>query len=269
MSERLGNSQPGVEMSVALKFEIIKSIVDHGAQSSPADTVDPSTSSELSNAGVALVATYVEQLSLLGIVSDPAPLFGAKGGMWIGYRLSERGRELARSESDLRRAVAALTGGPKTEVSEAVALLQMECQAAEVNELYREDFLRTLEEIRICFDEGCFIASIALCGKILEVCLKEILLRHDVQTDPNAMIGTLLKSIRDRVPGEYMDPTLSNVVNIINTSRITAVHAKERIPVPSRDQAIMVIFATRDVVRRNFSHQPLPNQKVTDHSQEN
>ena len=51
-----------------------------------------------------------------------------------------------------------------------------------------------------------------------------------------------------------MDPTLANVVNIINVSRITAVHAREKIPVPSRDQAIMVIFATRDVVRRNLSH---------------
>jgi len=57
------------------------------------------------------------------------------------------------------------------------------------------------------------------------------------------------------VPGEYLDPTLTNVVNNINISRITAVHAKEKIPIPSRDQAIMVIFATRDVVRRNLSHQ--------------
>jgi hypothetical protein len=68
------------------------------------------------------------------------------------------------------------------------------------------------------------------------------------------MVGTLIKSIRERVPTEYIDPTLMNVVNIITTSRNTALHAKERIPIPSRDQAIMVIFATRDVVRRNLSH---------------
>jgi len=84
--------------------------------------------------------------------------------------------------------------------------------------------------------------------------MKEILLRHNVQCDPNAMVGTLIRTIRERVPQEYMDPTLMNVVNIINTSRITAVHAREKIPVPSRDQAIMVIFATRDVVRRNLTH---------------
>lgn len=238
----------------ALKYDLIKTIVDHGARFDQTETVDPSTSPNLLEAGVALVTTYIEQLSLLEIVRAPSPLFGAQGGMWIGYRLSERGRQLANSEPDLRRAVAELIGGPKTEVSEAVAELLAESTQAQINAVYREDFLTTLNEIRICFDDGCFMAAIGLCGKILEVCLKEILLRNDVQCDPNAMVGTLIKSIKERIPNEYLDPALSNVVNIINTSRITAVHSKERIPVPSRDQAIMVIFATRDVVRRNLSH---------------
>jgi len=245
-------------MPVALQFELIRAIVEHGARSESNKTVDPSTSPALRQAGVALVTTYVEQLSLLDIVREPSPLFGVEGGMWIGYRLSERGRALAISEPDLRRAVGDLTGGPKTEVSEAVLSLQQECNQSQINEIYREDFLKTLDEIRICFDEGCFIAAIGLCGKIFEVCLKEILLRNSVQCDPNAMVGTLIKSIREHVPGEYMNPTLMNVVNIINSSRITSVHAKERIPVPSRDQAIMVIFATRDVVRRNLSHHERP-----------
>lgn len=242
-------------MPVALQFDLIKAIVAHGLKCDLNDTVDPSTSRELRDAGVALVTTYIERLSLLGIVRDPAPLFGAEGGMWIGYRLSDRGRALGVSEVELRRAVAELTGGPRTEVSEAVASLLDECRSADLNEVYREDFLKTLDEIRICFDEGCFIAAIGLCGKILEVCLKEVLHRHNLQFDPNSMVGTLIKAIRERAPGEYLDPTLMNVVNIINMSRITAIHAKEKIPIPSRDQTIMVIFATRDVVLRNLSHQ--------------
>jgi len=242
----------------ALKYDLIKKIVEHGAQCEPNRTVDPSTSNELRDAGVALVTTYIEQLSLLGLVRDPSPLFGAEGGMWIGYRLTDNGRQLAGSDTDLRRAVAELIGGPKTEVSEAIAALKDECDQAHINAIYRDDFLATLNEVRICFDDGCFIAAIVLCGKILEVCLKEVLLRHNIQCDPNAMVGALIRTIRERVPGEYLDPTLSNIVNIINTSRSTAVHAQESIPVPSRDQAIMVIFATRDVVRRNLSRQQNP-----------
>jgi hypothetical protein len=237
-----------------LKFELIRSIIEHGSKFSDNETVDPSTSEELAEAGVALVTTYIEQLSLMELVRDPSPLFGSTGGRWIGYRLSDLGRQLSHSEGDLRRAVGELIGGPKTEVSEAVQSLKENCNKAKINESYKEDFLRTLDEIRICFDEECFIAAIALCGKLLEVCLKEMLIRNNVSFDPNAMIGSLIKAIQKSIPEEYTDPTLKNIVNIINTSRITAVHSKEKIPIPSRDQAIMVIFATRDVVLRNFSH---------------
>lgn len=243
-------------MATALDFRLIKVLVQLGSGYAPDATVDPSTDSELRAAGVARVTAYIERLSLIGLIRDASALFGADGGMWIGYRLSDRGRELAGSEVALRRAVAELVAGPRTEVSEAIAQLRDECEAVRLNDAYREDFLQTLEEIRICFDERCYIAAIALCGKILEVCLKETLLRHGVRCDPNAMVGTLIKSIRARVPDEYFDPSLASVVNIINTSRITAVHAQERIPIPSRDQAIMVMFATRDVVRRNISHYP-------------
>ena len=111
-------------MPIALQFELICDLVKAGVACKPGDTVDPSTTPELRKAGVALVTTYVEQLSLLGIVCEPTPLFGEQGGMWIGYELTDRGRQLASSETELRRAVAEITGGPKTEVSEAVAQLQ-------------------------------------------------------------------------------------------------------------------------------------------------
>ena len=239
-------------MSVALKFDIIKEIVRHAARSYPA-VDDPSTSDVLSRAGVALVTTYIEQLSLLDIIRNPTPLFGVKGGMWIGYEITEKARELAQSDDALRASVQELIHEKSSEVSQSVRSLIDECRLKEINENYKTDFLQTLKEIAICFDNDCFIASIGLCGKILEVCLKEILMRNNVQIDPNAMVGTLLKTIREKVPTEYVDPSLSSVTSIINTSRITSVHAKERIPIPSRDQAIMVIFATREVVRRNLS----------------
>lgn len=237
-------------MPVPLRFDLIRAIVRHGAQTTGEEPCDPSLNEYLRTAGLGAVTVYIQHLSLLDIVRDPFPLFGADGGMWIGYRLSDRGRELAKSDEELRRVVAPLIGGPANEVSEAVALLQAECSNTELNEVYREDFLQTLDEIRICFDQECFIAVIALSGKILEVCLKELLMRHGVQPDPKAMIGSLIRTIRERLPHEYLDPSLLDIVNIVNASRIPAIHAKERIPVPSRDQAVMVVFATRDVVKR-------------------
>lgn len=241
-------------MPIKLDFDLIHEIVSHGAKAGQDETVDPSTSAFLVKAGLAMVTTYIEQLSLLNLVRDPCPIFGVNGGMWIGYRLTDDGLALSHSEQDLRKAVADLTGDAKHEVSQSVRELHAECQQAHINENYKPEFLRTLEEIATCFDDECYIATIGLCGKILEVCLKEILIRHSVGFDSNWMVGSLIRTIKEKIPSEYIDPALKNVTNIINLSRITAVHAKERIPIPSRDQAIMVIFAMRDVVRRNLSH---------------
>ena len=241
------------DMSVKLNFDLITEIIAHGSRVEANETADPSTSIILANAGVAMVTTYIEQLSLLNIICNPEPIFGARGGMWIGYSITEYGRSLLESEHKLRVAVAELTGDAKSEVSHSIISLREECQQATINENYKEEFLHTLEELAICFDNACYIAAIGLSGKILEVCLKEILITNNISFDPNSMIGSLVRLVKEKIPSEYTDPSLVNIANIINQSRITAVHAKERIPIPSRDQTIMVVFATRDVVRRYIS----------------
>jgi hypothetical protein len=50
--------------------------------------------------------------------------------------------------------------------------------------------------------------------------------------------------------GQYLDPSLKNIWILINAQRIIGVHAKDKTPIPSRDQAIMVIFAVKDTVTR-------------------
>lgn len=241
-------------MPVPLDFGLISAIVEHGSMLEPNEIADPSTKPELYNAGVAMVTTYIEQLSLVNIVYDPTPIFGKNGGMWIGYRLTDVGRSLSKSELDLRRAVGDLTGDARSEVSNSIFSLRDECRNALINDNYKDEFLHTIDEIAKCFDNNCYIAAIGLCGKILEACLKEMLIRNNVEFDEKSMIGSLIRKVKEFVPAEYVDPSLESVSNIINQSRIIAVHAKERIPIPSRDQTIMVIFAMRDVVRRYISH---------------
>ena len=239
-----------------LQFEIIAALVELGSNADPGQTLDPSRSQLLRQAGVGIVTAHIEQLSLINMIRVSQPIFGADNGMWIGYRLTERARDAGRDPDSLRLAVGQLIGGPTSEVSQAVAALKDECAQADINPNYLEDFLRTLREIQICFDNDCLFATIALCGKVLEVCLKERLRRAGIEHDQTAMIGPLLRLIKDQLPNTYIDPTLNNIANIINASRITAVHAVECIPVPSRDQAVMVIFATRDVVRRTLVMPP-------------
>ncbi|MEE8431548.1 MAG: hypothetical protein V3S16_09880 [Candidatus Desulfatibia sp.] len=119
-------------MPVKLDFDLIHEIVSHGAKAGQDETVDPSTSDILVKAGIAMVTTYIEQLSLLNLVRDPFPIVGADGGMWIGYRLTDYGLALSHSAQKLRKAVADLTGDAKHEVSQSVRELHAECQRAHI-----------------------------------------------------------------------------------------------------------------------------------------
>ncbi len=88
-----------------------------------------------------------------------------------------------------------------------------------------------------------------LSGKILEITIKHYFVMNSITFQNDLMLGPLLRKLAEQ-EGAYVDPGLKNVANIINLSRIPAVHAKENVPIPSKEQASMVIFATLDVLNR-------------------
>jgi hypothetical protein len=235
-------------------LEIFKSIIQHGRTAYP-NIADPSLNERLKNSGVAPVTAHIEKLSLMGLIGDVRPILGMGGGMWIGYILTERGKTCADNEEEFHVEVQKLQEKPSNEVSNSVRDLVRTCRESDLDQNYKEDFIKTLDEIAICFENECYIATITLCGKILEICLFEMLKRNGVDIQRGMMIGKMLRLVRKEVQNEYLDPSLESISRIISKSRNFAVHYNERIPVPSRDQAIMVIFAMRDVVSRNISKQ--------------
>ena len=64
------------------------------------------------------------------------------------------------------------------------------------------------------------------------------------------MIGRMLKLYEENEL--YLDLGLKNVMNIINHQRIVGVQVKEKVPVPSIEQAMAVIFALIDLINRSF-----------------
>lgn len=113
----------------------------------------------------------------------------------------------------------------------------------------RVDMVASVREAARCYASGCHIAVMALCGKLLEICLKMFLLRSNVKVEDNWMLGTLIGRAKE---AGYVDPALTNVANVINLSRIPAVHAKEDVPIPTAAQARMVIEATVDTLQRTL-----------------
>lgn len=234
-----------------LNLEIAKEIVRLGAEKNAALT-DPSESILLKNAGVAPVTAHIEKLSLAGLIKDVQPIFGKNGGMWIGYGLSEQGLACGKDERLLEKTLEGLFEKPISEVTKSVSDLVEMCKNKQINNNFKDDFIRTLEEIAVCFQNECYIATVSLCGKILEICITDVLQSNNIDTSNIRMLGNLIREARNRVPNRYFDPSLENIAKIISLSRNSAIHYNEIIPIPSRDETIMVIFAIRSVVTRHF-----------------
>lgn len=233
------------------KLEILKELILLGAKHYP-NITDPSESDILLNIGVAPTTTHIEKLSLMGLVKDASPLFGKNGGMWIGYSLSEEGFNSANNETLFNNYISELQQKPTNEISNSVRDLIVLSKESNINLNYKDDFIKTLEEIAICFDNECYIATISLSGKILETTLTEILQRNNIEIGERDMLGKLIRKIKDNKVNEYIDPALTEIAKVISYSRNSAIHHNEKIPIPSREQAIMVVFAMKDVVQRNL-----------------
>jgi len=133
-----------------------------------------------------------------------------------------------------------------------------------INSYYEEDFFRTIEEMKLCYRQRCFIAVMALGGKAVEIVLKLQLSEAGLTVDPYWTIGKLIGKI-DEVPLDqrpYLHPRIKSIANIVNASRITAIHAKEQIPVPSEDEANITILAIADIINRYLTNKMADSDHV-------
>jgi hypothetical protein len=114
-----------------------------------------------------------------------------------------------------------------------------------------EDIRNDMKEMIDCANWGSYRACLAMAGRVLEQVLNQMISVHQLSVADNAGVGLKIKAVRKG--GVYLDPTLGNIWNIINTQRIVGVHVKETIPIPSEDDMNMVIFAVKASLTRLFS----------------
>lgn len=110
------------------------------------------------------------------------------------------------------------------------------------------DLRNDLQEMNACVSNGSYRAALSMAGRILETCLKVKLENMGRTVQKDWMVGKLLAEIESA--GGYLDPALKNIWNIINQQRIVGVHARELVPIPSKNQACMVAYAVMDVLDR-------------------
>jgi len=200
--------------------------------------------------GNASIANSLEFLGKHQIVIDVQPTFGSSG-IGFSYRINPKLVNELQDDESISKVVFNLFE-PQDETSTTIAELIDKCLNKEIKNIYKDDFIASLKELKICFNNKCFIACLSLSGKILEICLKQLLIDNDIQFEDRFMIGQLLNKIKEAKIEKYLDQSLLEVAAIINKSRIPAVHAKEKIPVPSREQAAMVIHGVVDTINRTI-----------------
>ena len=205
---------------------------------------------KIRDAGNASIANSLEFLGKHQIVIDVQPSFGSFG-LGFTYRIKQNLVNELNDDDSILKFILNLFE-PQDETSKTIAELIDNCLKEEINNVYKDDFIASLNELKICYNNKCFIACLSLSGKILEICLKQLLIDNSIKFDDNLMIGQLLNMLTQERIERYLDQSLKEVAAIINKSRIPAVHAKEKIPVPSREQAAMVIYGVVDTINRTI-----------------
>ncbi|MBU0461498.1 MAG: DUF4145 domain-containing protein [Nanoarchaeota archaeon] len=118
----------------------------------------------------------------------------------------------------------------------------------------RDEVTADTEEIKKCFDSGCYRSCIILCGRVLETALHrkyfEATGNDLLEKSPGIGLGNLVGKLKDA--NIAFDPGVSQQIHLINQVRIFSVHKKQDAFYPTKDQTQAIILYTIDVVRRLF-----------------
>lgn len=118
----------------------------------------------------------------------------------------------------------------------------------------KEELLADLEELRKCYDTKCYRSCIVLCGRLLEIGLHrkyyettgiDLLEKH-----PDIGLGNIIAKLIEK--NVFLDPGLTQQIHFINNVRISSVHKKKQLFLPSKAQANATILFTLDTLEKLF-----------------
>ncbi len=116
------------------------------------------------------------------------------------------------------------------------------------------EILADLDELKSCYNSGCYRSSIILCGRLLEVALHrkyfETTGRDILEKNPGIGLGNLVKKLVEK--DVELDPGLTQQIHLINHVRISSVHKKKRTFKPSKAQTHAIILYTLDTLEKIF-----------------
>lgn len=120
----------------------------------------------------------------------------------------------------------------------------------------KDEINADINELKKCFDSGCFRSAVILCGRILETALHrkyfEVAGNDLLEKSPGMGLGNLLARMEEK--GISLDPGLTNQIHLINQVRIYSVHKKQQPFYPTKTQSQAIILYTTDVLKKLFEN---------------
>ncbi len=185
------------------------------------------------------VASTLEFLNKKEVVEDFQSTFG-ESGHGFAYRLnSSLIIHLVTDELILQKINELFE--PEDEIPVTISEIAAAYSELELNVVYKEDLLRNLKELKICYSTGCYIACLALCEQILEIALMKVLDDNKNTFDHNWMS-------KDSHFLKYFDQPLTEKAIVINKTR-TVARKKVKSSIPTRYQAAMEIRTIVDILK--------------------
>ena len=170
-------------------------------------------------------------------------LFGEGHSPWIvwsfpGYKLTLRLDRAREGNAFLAHAGSLDETRRRMEIAIPSYVLE-----SDVLELVR----RSYEEVLRCFEQSCFVASIVLCGKIVETILASSYCRifaKDGRSDRLPGIADMIKELKKK--GFQFPAGISERMEAISKHRNLAVHGA--VFLPTQDEARSTIYLVKDTL---------------------
>jgi hypothetical protein len=160
-------------------------------------------------------------------------------------------QELEKEISDFEKEAAA---NPPVKVDGDVKL---NFSLPEMPEEIQENIQADVDELKKCFDAGCYRSSIILCGRVIETALHrkyfEVTGNDALEKEPGIGLGKLIARMNEK--SVKLDPGLPQQIHFINQVRIFSVHTKQEAFNPSKNQAQATVLYTMDVLGKLFAQQ--------------
>ena len=213
--------------------ELAVRLVRHGIATqrrTPNGHAEANQDTEIRASGNAAIANALEFLGKHAVVADVQPTFGS-AGIGFAYTIAPQLVQDLTTDDAIESRIDALFSGPKTETVTPSKNFLSGCERGSINPIYRDVIYSLRSESWTSAFETSVSSHVWHCQvSFSRYASKQFMLDRDISFDDNWMIGALLRKIREAAPDKYLDKSLGHIANIINESRIPAVHSRRRYP---------------------------------------